>query len=140
MSKLTIIRGLPGAGKSTVAKQLEDFSAVWIEADMFFTANTGKYEFNFEQLGTAHRWCLTTAKAMLRNNHDVIVANTFTTWQEVKDYLKFVIENNCEYEVITLTSQYGSIHGVPEETMEKMRNRFQSHEHILEQAEMLKQK
>jgi predicted kinase len=46
MATLTIVRGLPGSGKSTYAKSLNVFH---IEADMFCMKD-GKYEFDAERV------------------------------------------------------------------------------------------
>ncbi|MNH05797.1 hypothetical protein D3C79_651440 [compost metagenome] len=65
-------------------------------------------------------------KAMDEGDADVIISNTFTTEKELKPYLALAEE--CGYRVTTLIveNRHGnsSIHGVPDETMTKMRNRF----------------
>lgn len=141
MAELTLIRGVPGTGKSTKAKKLastEVFGAVILEADMYFTAQHGIYEFDFQKLRWAHDWCLTTCKILLREDHQVIVANTFTTWQEIKPYIAFAVEIGIVPTIVTLTKEYGSIHGVPADKMDVMRGRFASHQHIMDQYELLK--
>jgi energy-coupling factor transporter ATP-binding protein EcfA2 len=46
MKELFLLRGLPGAGKSTLAESLGNMT---IEADQYFTYN-GKYEFDASKL------------------------------------------------------------------------------------------
>ena len=53
-NKLFLVRGLPGAGKSTFVKHLGD--CVHLEADMYFLKN-GEYVFNKDELKDAHLWC-----------------------------------------------------------------------------------
>lgn len=136
MKKLIVVRGVPGTGKSTYAKNLQKniCPSVVLEADMYFTVNSGLYEFDFQKLRWAHDWCLTTTKAMLLNDMNVIVANTFTTWKELRPYISFAVEFGIEFEIVTMTQEYGSVHGVPEEKMQAMRDRFVPHENIMETA------
>jgi predicted kinase len=134
---LTIVRGIPGTGKSTFAKKLIDPMTIVLEADMYFIADTGEYDFNVQNLGRAHDWCLHTTKSFLRSGYDVVVANTFTTWKEISSYIRFAITNEIEYSIVTLTKEYGSIHNVPDESMIRMRDRFQSHQHIVDTIDLL---
>lgn len=134
MNKLTLIRGVPGTGKSTWAHAIAVNSCpspVVLEADMYFCRETGKYEFDFSMLGRAHDWCLNTTKVLLREGHDVIVANTFTTMREMNPYINFAVEFGVDISVVTLTEEYGSIHAVPEESMQRMRERFVDHKTVV---------
>lgn len=124
---LNIIRGLPGAGKSTYAKK---YAIYHLEADMWFSRD-GTYDFNAEFLGRAHRWCLDTAKVLLNQGRTVDVANTSTTFDEVKEYVKFCKKNGIHIDVTTLTSEFTSIHDVPIETMARMTIRFQPHDEFV---------
>ena len=98
---------------------------------MFFYKDTGNYDFNIELLHHAHRWCLNTAKIFLRQGKDVIVSNTFTQWKEMSDYIKFAKTLNIPIEIKTMSTQFKSIHDVPDDVMIKMKNRFESHEEII---------
>jgi adenylate kinase family enzyme len=58
MKELFLLRGLPGAGKSTLAKMLvgeKDYCHK--EADMYFMDPYGNYRFNTMELKDAHQWC-----------------------------------------------------------------------------------
>ena len=134
MAELIIIRGLPGSGKSTEAKKYLENSQhiVNIEADMFFTKETGAYIFNPSQLQYAHRWCLDTAKIFLRQEKTVVVSNTFTTFSEIKDYVTFAVTAKIPISIITMTNKFGSIHNVPDYAMERMSNRFVPHHEMIE--------
>ena len=123
MSKLIIVRGLPGSGKSTFAKN--NFPSYFLmEADRYFEVD-GEYIFKREKLEMAHMWCRITTKSILQDGLDVIVCNTFTTKKELKPYFKIAKETNSDLSVITMNGNYGSVHNVPEETMIKMKNRFE---------------
>ena len=125
---LFIIRGLPGSSKSTYARQLlaEGKIQAHFEADMYFEhVTTGQYIFDPTKLGSAHRWCYEMTTQALEEGKSVAVANTFTTHKEMKDYVNFAKDSGYDLQIIVRTGNYGSIHGVPEEAMEKMRNRWQ---------------
>ncbi|XP_036108867.1 NEDD4-binding protein 2-like 1 isoform X4 [Molossus molossus] len=55
---LYLLRGLPGSGKTTLARQLQhDFPrALIFSTDDFFFTEDGAYEFNPDFLEEAHEW------------------------------------------------------------------------------------
>lgn len=129
MSKLLIIRGLPGSGKSTLARDIwmnSEYDDIF-EADMYFEDNLGNYNFDATKLYDAHKWCFQKVYENVHYGYDVIVANTFTTHKEMKQYLELLDAfDDLEITVVDMVTQFESIHGVPQETMEKMRGRWQA--------------
>lgn len=128
-NRLILLRGLPGAGKSTLAEII--LCAIrmqnWFEADMFFE-HTGEYKFDPAKLPAAHGWCqLKTETAMQDHMEMIVVSNTFTTEKEMKPYLEMATRHGYTVVSIVVENRHGnkSIHGVPEETMTKMEARFQ---------------
>lgn len=124
MQKLIIIRGLPGSGKSTYAKTHFP-GAVHLEADMYFCKD-GEYKFDPKELGKAHAWCQTSTKNALSYGRGVVVTNTFIEKWEFVKYLTMADDLCIPIEIIELQTQFGSIHGVPPEKIETMRNRWDS--------------
>lgn len=128
--KLILIRGLPGSGKSTLARKKVLESKVPMqhyEADQYFiNKNTGDYEFDVSQLYKAHQQCFERTKDSLKYHCSVVVSNTFTTQKEIVPYLKLAAEVGCDVVEIydCVSSNYGSIHNVPESTLQKMAKRF----------------
>ena len=121
---LTIIRGLPGAGKSTLAKILSRVSyAQHFEADQYFMQN-GEYVYDGMKIGDAHAWCLNNARRGLESSHPVIVSNTFTKISELRPYFELAREMGLVPDVITLHANRGSIHNVPKAVVDRMRARF----------------
>ena len=129
MTTLTLIRGLPGSGKSTLAKSMlrKNFlDTVHVEADMYFIDNTGKYVFDRTKLSEAHEWCLNYAQDAMQDGENVIVSNTFTTYAEMRPYVKLALAMDFKLEVLTCTGNYGSIHDVPQEAIDRMMDRWET--------------
>ena len=124
---LYLIRGLPGSGKSTLAKTLAaSLGCGHYEADMIFMVD-GEYRFNADLLGHAHHWCRSKVEQnMSQEEHAIVVSNTFTTEKEMKPYLALAEEFGYNVTSMVIENRHfsGSIHDVPSETMQKMRDRF----------------
>mgnify|MGYP003434071833 FL=1 len=124
-NQLVIIRGLPGSGKSTTAKS-QFPNHKHIEADQYFLDVCGNYVFKKTQLHNAHNWCYETVCSLLNTGYDVVVSNTFTTIHEMKPYydLSKTI-TNIELKILTCIGDFGSIHNVPNDTILRMKKRWQ---------------
>ena len=123
---LYIIRGLPGSGKSTLAKLIaESKRYMHREADMYFTDIKGNYQYIPEKIKDAHKWCLESTKEFLEMGENVIVSNTFTTQWEAQPYIDMAKELDVRVVLIECKNRFGSIHGVPDEVLERMRQRWE---------------
>lgn len=122
--KYFILRGIPGSGKSTTAKILQQgLNGQFYEADQYFMVD-GEYKFDRNKLGSAHQWCQTAVAAELAAGWDCIVSNTFTTIKELRPYFKIGAKLGIKPSVLTCHGNYGSIHGVPDDALKAMRDRF----------------
>lgn len=135
MPELVLIRGLPGSGKSTYAANQFKYH-VHKEADMYFMRG-GKYKFDFTKLNAAHTWCQDEVRKYLRSGDNVVVTNTLTQSWEFDAYLSLIAEIGMEgidvsLRVVEMKTQYQNIHGVPEDKMDKMRQRWHSWESVCE--------
>ncbi len=119
MSEVIIIRGLPGSGKTTYAKEKFPHHAL-IEADDYFCVG-GLYIFDFGRIKDAHSWCLWRAQKAHEAGCDIVVANTFTRYWEMKEYLR--LWPNAR--VIRMNYSFESAHGVPPEKIKQMAERFE---------------
>jgi predicted kinase len=133
MRTLIILRGLPGSGKSSFANFMWQ-SGVIFEADKFFYDADGNYNWDASKIKEAHEWCQhEVEEAMIGNKQngkyfsEIVVSNTSTTANEMEPYL--ALARKYDYKVVSLIVEnyHGSksVHGVPDATMEKMRNRFE---------------
>lgn len=134
---LTLIRGLPGSGKTTFAKSMLDpaqtFTAQICEADQFFYSEDGTYNFKRTLLHSAHTYCQLKTIRALEKGIQAIVCNTFTERWEMEPYLIMAEENNCRLNVVDLYDaglsdqelSQRNIHNVPVEAITRMRGRYQ---------------
>jgi hypothetical protein len=152
---LYIIRGLPGSGKSTLAHSLVG-DGNYFEADMFFTdPKTGEYRFDHTRLPAAHAWCWDRVQKAMRSRYDILrdnnpwdpsapeivtrgiidytsvaVSNTFSQAWEVEPYIALCnlaeFKDHWSVNLIEMKNSFGSTHGVPEESIQKMRGRWEN--------------
>lgn len=125
---LYLIRGVPGTGKSTEAKRIieqnPDKTFKHFEADMFFVKN-GKYNFDPKKIKDAHKWCQSETMNALLHGFDVIVSNTFTQKWEMDPYVKMAEQLGADLKVIVKKHVYGNIHGVPDDKVKAMQDRWE---------------
>ena len=121
MGNLYLIRGLPGSGKSTLARKLCPEHAY--ANDDFFERHGG-YDWNPKQVGIAANYCLGNVSKAMGSGMDVAVANTFTRKFEAKKYFALAEEKGYSIQVIHCQSNFGSIHNVPQASIDAMRDRW----------------
>ena len=134
MRTLYILRGLPGSGKSTLARAMVNSFSI-CEADQFFVnKETGKYEFNPDEIKIAHQWCKDEVEIRMKDNQvneqyypEIVVSNTFTQEWEMDWYFKIAEKYDYKVFSIIVENRHGgkNVHGVPDEKLEIMKNRFE---------------
>jgi predicted kinase len=133
MKELYLIRGIPGSGKSTFAHHVwEDYAIC--EADKFFYDKDGNYNFDASKLREAHEWCRQEVKKRMEENlitpqyyPEIVVSNTFTQEWEMEPYFKLAEQYGYKVFSFIIENRHGgkNIHGVPDQKLEQMRNRFE---------------
>lgn len=126
---LIILRGLPGSGKTTLAKLLADNNKYpFFSIDDYFThPQTGEYKFDFEKNHLAYKSCEErTQGEMKKNTSKIFLHNVFSMEWEMEPYFKLASENNYAVFVLTVENRHGNknIHEINNEQMEKMAEKF----------------
>ena len=127
-----IVRGCPGSGKSTIARKianlhsLENKVAKIFETDNYFMEN-GEYKFNPSKLKENHAKCFNDFLDALNDRHVdvVIVANTFTRKWEYVNYSDAAKDSGYEVTMLIANGNYKNVHNVPDDVVQKMKNRFE---------------
>lgn len=140
MNTLYLIRGIPGAGKTTLAEQLgpgrisaDEFPGLYGDPpDLYGDGQNENFHkiigvFHPERLVAAHEWCQQLTEQMMQNGISPIsVHNTFTTEWEMNYY--FELAKKHDYRVTTLIvenrHESESVHNVPKGVIQKMKDRF----------------
>ena len=121
MAELVIIRGVPGSGKTTMAKNSYSDHFL-VEADMLFTNSSGEYTFDPSKIKQAHTWCQSLVRASLAAGKDTVVANTFIKKWELAPYLRM----HQAPVIVVAQGGYTSVHGVPDEVVARMKKNFEN--------------
>ena len=130
--ELILLRGLPGSGKTTLAKIILQLRSTdepeVLSADDFFEDKEGDYNFDPTKLKEAHNYCqFRCSERMRQQKAKIVVANTFTQEWEMDEYFKMAERYNYRVHTVIVENRHGNenIHGVPEDKLQQMKNRFQ---------------
>ena len=133
--KLVLVRGLPGSGKTVLANLigiqnpwlLELNTKIFSTDDLFMV--DGEYQFDASKLPEYHKANIDNVKKEMKNfsYNNIVVHNTFTQEWEMEPY--YELAKKYGWAVISLIVENRhegkSIHGVPDNAIEHMRNRFE---------------
>lgn len=120
MATLIIVRGHPGAGKSTFAKRAFPGSLL-LENDMFLVED-GVYKWSPERVKDAIGLCMKMAELALENGSDVVVANTFTKLRYIEAYAKIASKSNASFKVYRCSGHFKNVHNVPDNIVQNFSN------------------
>ncbi len=119
-----IIRGLQGSGKSTVAK-LFDTKAICSADDYFMRG--GVYEWYGMGLPKAHQWCIRKCRRFMKKQAPrIVIDNTAVKARDLRPYYDLAEDFGYIVHSIIVENRHGGInsHGVPEDTIERLRQKF----------------
>ncbi len=126
MPTLVIMQGIPGSGKSTLAEKLAaNIQAVICSTDSYHIDHDGVYRFKAERSREFHAANQEKVKQLLFRGYNVIVDNTNICNWEAKPYVAAAVEAEYAVVFIRCEASYGSVHGVPAETIERMRKQME---------------
>lgn len=128
MKELILLRGLPGAGKSTLADILSEGKYPVYSVDDYFTDQTTlEYQFEFDKNHLAYKNCIDhTREAMIANSEKIFIHNTFTMDWEIEPYLKLAGEFGYRVHVLTTEKYHHSknIHEVSDDQLKRMASKY----------------
>lgn len=133
MKTLILLRGLPGAGKSTLAGYFSWLTQDGENTDMSthaaddYMLTNGTYQFDSTKLEECHVNCQNAVeKDMVSDVPLIVVHNTLTTEKEIEPYYYFAQRYGYRVHSLIVENRHEgkNLHQVPEGTIMKMRNRF----------------
>jgi len=129
LSCLVLIRGLPGAGKTTLANLLSEdgLYPVFSVDDYFTNSNNGDYKFEFSENHLAYSSCLQKVEqSMIENTKKIFVHNTLTLDWEIEQYFKLSSKHQYTIFVVTCENYHSkkNLHSISDDQLVKMANKY----------------
>ena len=126
MNNLILVRGVSGAGKSTIAPMFKN--AVLVSTDDFFLDEYGEYVFDANSLVINHQFCQIAVKMMMMEDKEelIVVHNTFTEDWEMDAYFDLARQYGYAVHTIIVENRHGSknVHDVPQDVVKAQKERF----------------
>ena len=132
---LTLVRGISGSGKSTMAEVIRQGlgqDSEMFAADDYFMVD-GEYRFDPSSLPKAHAWCLEQVRLALSTGVCAVAHNTFTQRWEMQPYVELAKEMGVRLSVVSVYDggctdeelAERNSHGVPLDAIKRMRERYE---------------
>ena len=120
---LSIIRGLPGSGKSTFARK--HFPGILhLENDML-RMKSGRYRFDQDEQNDRMSKIADMTGLALETGADVVVSNVFATLKSIRFYVFKGYENGARVDIYRMAGDnFGNVHSVPRGIFESMKTHF----------------
>lgn len=111
MKRLTIIRGVPGSGKSSLGKFLLSIPGhVHFENDMYLYNTEDTYVWTKERAHIAYNKCLTNVREQMSlGAFSISVGNMFTRERDIKVYSDLAKEYGYIFTSIVVENRHGGL-------------------------------
>ena len=119
-TELVLIRGLPGSGKSTMAKVLALVGYEHYESNMFFLRD-GIYQFDLARVRDANAWCQAMTLSALLDGKRTVVSNAFIGLHELAPYQ--AMSRNVR--IVEATGRWCDVRKVPATTLQWIAERWE---------------
>lgn len=126
---LILLRGLPGAGKSRLAKLLSENGKypVFSVDDYFTDSKTQEYNFDYKKIISR----INTAKTVFEKKRNLeplkfFSDNTFTLSWEMEPYFQIASEFGYTIFVVTVENYHNgkNVHSIDDESLKKMASKY----------------
>ena len=124
---LILLRGVPGAGKTTITRLLFPEAKAFAADDFMLNEDSGDYEFKADRLGYAPKRCVDGVELAMQMQHPmVVVHNTLTTEREIRPYAEFADKYGYKLVSFIVENRHGNsnVHGVADEKLKQMADRL----------------
>ncbi|KAG0708058.1 NEDD4-binding protein 2-like 1 [Chionoecetes opilio] len=132
---LVVMRGLPGSGKTTLAREVKGPNGVVLSTDDFFCDKHGQYLYDASRIGEAHQWNKhRTIKRLKQGKTPILIDNTNLEVWEMKPYFQLALQYGYDVDLLHTATPWRrnakelarkSIHGVPAKKIEEMKERYE---------------
>ncbi|XP_064097924.1 LOW QUALITY PROTEIN: uncharacterized protein LOC135209176 [Macrobrachium nipponense] len=137
---VVLMRGLPGSGKSSLAREIKGCSGVVLSTDDYFIDKKGRYVYEPSKISEAHSWNKNRARKMLREmKSPIVIDNTNLQGWEMKPYVQLALQHGYEIDILEPDTPWKFVvkelarknnHGVPKEKIREMLERYEKNVEI----------